>query len=106
MTDQIIVCDHFGSPHPQQPMGEIVLPYIADVPGVDELGKAYADFNALYWTWEARKHERIGFFGRRKYIFMPGSHIQCTPTPWGPPGWFDATRLEFWTYRSWLAAQN
>src|SRR5271166_3462046 len=103
MTDQIIVCDHFGSQHPEQPMGELILSYIADVPGADELGKVYADFNALHWAWQARRHERIGFFGRRKYIFFPESGIAYEPTPWGPDGWYDATYKEFNKYRVWLS---
>ena len=103
MSDKIIVCDHKENAVPRQPPGDIVGTFIAGGIGEPELPPIYADFAALDWCWRKLSHERIGFFGRRKYILFQEGPVEYKRTDWGPLGWYDATYREFDEYRNWLA---
>lgn len=110
MSDKIVVCDHYPNPIPRQPAGEIVGTYVQGLANcTSEMGPAYADFNALEWVWSTAqpdpRYERIGFFGRRKYILFQPAY-DYDRTPWGPLGWYDASRQHFDEYRNWLANWN
>lgn len=101
--DKIIVCDHATNTVPRQIPSGLVGTYVQGF-ALHEMGPTYADFNALEYTWvSGQKYERIGFFGRRKYLLYEGSDVPKAPTPWGPEGWFDATAPAFDRYRNWLA---
>jgi hypothetical protein len=101
--DKIIICDHHDSPGEGQPNAGLMWRHISHTP-IEELGKPYADFNALAHVWKGPEEiERVGFFGRRKYIMFPEAPVNFTRTPWGPIGWCDASAAEFHKYRVWLS---
>jgi len=96
----ILVCDHVEREGARQPVGPVIRPWVCQVN--EPPGQAYADFRALYNTWQHGGDDFVGFMGYRKYILFPGFEWVYTE-PSHVPTWRNASRQHFDNYRAALS---
>ena len=96
----ILVCDHIEREGVRQRPGPVVRPWVCEAN--EPPGQAYADFRALYNTWQHGGDDFVGFMGYRKYILFPGFEWVYTE-PSHVPTWRNASRQHFDNYRAALS---
>lgn len=98
---ELIVCDYSErAGDDRQPIGPVIMPFIAEPD--DSPGQAYADFRALYNTWQQGEGDIVGFFGYRKYIYFDKLFAGITYEGHSER-WLDCDEESFYAYREELA---